>query len=44
MTTVDRKIYYADEWYWDSAKALYINECTGETMSEDDFENEFIIG
>lgn len=44
MTIINRKIYYADEWYWDSNKQFYINECTNEILTEDEFENQYIIG
>ena len=44
MTIVDRKIYYADEWYWDTEKEIYINECTKETLTEDEFESQYIVG
>jgi hypothetical protein len=39
--TVD--VVYADEWRYDSDKDIYINECSGEVMSADEFEKELIV-
>jgi hypothetical protein len=38
MNIIDREIIYDDEWIYDPENQLYINVCSDEVLTEEEFE------
>ncbi len=38
MKIIEREIYYDDEWKYDAENQIYINVCSGEVWTEEEFE------